>query len=182
LTAYRINCSCHFQNELSKLREQFESDFSIWKREFEAATKLRECEKENLIRHQCRLERDHQIDSIVNKMDDEALKHQQEFELKLSRMREKFEAEIRDLEFNEKTTKEKFVETRSKLAESEANIQNLEATVKQLQIQLGHTQKICDTYSKEKDNMKDSARQEIQSELKAMQRDHSSEIHRIYTR
>jgi hypothetical protein len=68
---------------LTKLQEQFESDFSIWKREFEASTKLRECEKENLIRQQCRLERDHQIDSIVNKVDCEAIKSQQDFEVKL---------------------------------------------------------------------------------------------------
>ena len=55
----------------------------IWKREHEAAYKLREVERENQIRQQCRVERDRQIDDIVAKVDAEALRNQQEHETKL---------------------------------------------------------------------------------------------------
>ncbi|CAM6032178.1 unnamed protein product, partial [Sphagnum compactum] len=68
-------------NDLKKLEEQFETDFAVWKREYETTMKLRECERENYIRQQNRMERDRQIDSIVAKVDAEALKNQQEFEM-----------------------------------------------------------------------------------------------------
>lgn len=69
--------------ELNKIQEQYETDFKIWKREFENKMKLRESEKENSIREQYRLERDRQIDAIISKMDMESTKNQQDYEGKL---------------------------------------------------------------------------------------------------
>lgn len=71
------------QMEMSKVQEQYESDFKIWKRDCESKMKLRESERENSLREQYRLERDRQIDAIVNKVDNESLKNQQELESKL---------------------------------------------------------------------------------------------------
>lgn len=71
------------QNDMKKLEEQFETDFAVWKREYETTMKLRECERENYIRQQSRAERDRQIESIIAKVDGEALKNQQEFEIKM---------------------------------------------------------------------------------------------------
>lgn len=71
------------QNDIKKLEEQFETDFAVWKREYETTMKLRECERENYIRQQSRAERDRQIESIIAKVDGEALKNQQEFEIKM---------------------------------------------------------------------------------------------------
>lgn len=68
------------QIELNKIKEQFEADFKIWKREFETKMKMRESEKEGIIREQYRLERDKQIDSIVAKVDAESIKNQQDFD------------------------------------------------------------------------------------------------------
>lgn len=65
------------------MREQYESDFVIWKREQETIHNMREVELANTIRQQSRLERDQQIDSIISKVDAEALKTQQEYENKL---------------------------------------------------------------------------------------------------
>lgn len=45
--------------------------------------KLREVERENYIKQQSRIERDRQIDAIVAKVDAEALKNQQEHEMKI---------------------------------------------------------------------------------------------------
>jgi len=70
------------QMELTKIQEQFETDFKIWKREYETKMKLRETERENALREQYRLERDRQIDAIVNKVDAESMKNQQDYELK----------------------------------------------------------------------------------------------------
>lgn len=66
------------------MREQCEADFAIWKREHESALKLREVERENSIRNQCRVDRDRQIDAIVAKVDAEVLKNQHDFDSKIS--------------------------------------------------------------------------------------------------
>lgn len=69
--------------ELASIREQYESDFAIWKREHESAFKLREVEMENAVRQQCRIDRDKQIDNIIAKVDAETLKNQKDFDSKI---------------------------------------------------------------------------------------------------
>ncbi|XP_070501319.1 centrosomal protein of 131 kDa isoform X2 [Chironomus tepperi] len=170
------------QMELNKIQEQYETDFKIWKREFENKMKLRESEKENLIREQNRLERDRQIDAIISKMDMESTKNQQDYEGKLNRMKEKYEHEIREVENSEKVLKDKYIETRTRLAESEANTQNLKAMVTQMELQLNHLTKLCEKYTAEKDNLKEEARSEIKTELQTINKEHEMEIQRIYSR
>ena len=153
-----------WQSEIASIREQYDSDFAIWKREQETIFKLREVESSNAIRQQCRLERDKQIDSIVAKVDAEALKTQQDYEGKIryiycishlirvcisksdfpfcSRVKTQYENELRDLERAERISRDKYTETRSKLAECEATIQNLQSTIKQFEMQLNHSQRV----------------------------------------
>lgn len=59
-----------------------------------------------------------------------------------SRVKEKYEREIKELEKQESETKEKYIESKGRLAECEANITNLQATVKQLDTQLTHFKKV----------------------------------------
>lgn len=66
------------------MRDQYDADFEIWKHEHESALKLREVERENSIRNQCRVDRDRQIDAIVAKVDAEVLKNQHDFDSKLT--------------------------------------------------------------------------------------------------
>lgn len=59
-----------------------------------------------------------------------------------SRIKEKYENELKDMERSERNARDLYNETRSKLAECEANKQNIQSTVKQLEIQLVHAQKV----------------------------------------
>lgn len=70
------------QIEVTKIQEQFEGDFKIWKRDCETKMKLRETERENSVREQYRMERDRQIDAIVAKVDAESIKNQQDYDSK----------------------------------------------------------------------------------------------------
>lgn len=65
-----------------------------------------------------------------------------------SRLKGKYDAELRDMERIERQSHDKYTETRSKIAEYEANIQNLHASVKQLEIQLSHSQRVSSIISK----------------------------------
>lgn len=67
---------------------------------------------------------------------------------KISRIKDKYESELRDLERSERNSRDLYNETRSKLAECEANKQNIQSTVKQLEIQLVHTQKVHSIYER----------------------------------
>lgn len=80
----RLKAADHkHQSDLQSVQAQFESDFMIWRREHETASKLRETERENSVRREAHLERDRQIDGIVAKLDAENQKNQLEFEQKL---------------------------------------------------------------------------------------------------
>ncbi|XP_050079605.1 centrosomal protein of 131 kDa [Anopheles maculipalpis] len=170
------------QDELEKLQKQFESDFAIWKREHERKSKVELEQRENEIRAQCRTERDQQIDRIVAKVDAETQKYQQEFDAKMSRLKEKHEAEQKEAEASEALMKQKYQDARVKLAEAEASIQNMKATAKQTEIQLNHAKKLCDDLLQEKEMMRDEARREVQKDMTNMQREREREIERIYFR
>lgn len=65
-----------------------------------------------------------------------------------SRLKSQYESELREMERNERQTRDKYTEARTKLAECEANAQNLQATVKQFEIQLTHAQRVSDSFGK----------------------------------
>lgn len=73
----------NYQNRLNTMEKQFEADFELWKKEYENNCKIQQAEKENIIRQHYRTERDRQIDTIVQKMDAEALKANEEYEMKI---------------------------------------------------------------------------------------------------
>ncbi|XP_055595351.1 centrosomal protein of 131 kDa-like [Uranotaenia lowii] len=170
------------KEELAKLQNQLEADFAIWKRKHEETARMALEDRENTIRQQLRSERDQQIDRIVAKVDAETQKYQQDFDLKMSRLKEKHSAELREQETAEALLKQKYQDTRTQLAESEATIQNMKSTTKQMELQLTHSKKLCDELLREKETMKDSARKEVQKDLANMQKDHDREIERIYCR
>uniref|UniRef100_A0A182JUB2 Centrosomal protein of 131 kDa n=1 Tax=Anopheles christyi TaxID=43041 RepID=A0A182JUB2_9DIPT len=170
------------QDELEKLQKQYESDFAIWKREHERKSKVELEQRENEIRSQCRTERDQQIDRIVAKVDAETEKYQQEFDAKMSRLKEKHDAEQKEAEASEALMKQKYQDARVKLAEAEATLQNMKATAKQTDIQLNHAKKLCDDLLQEKETMRDEARREVQKDMANMQREREREIERIYFR
>lgn len=58
-------------------------------------------------------------------------------------MKSQHENELREVEQNERKTREKFMETRSKLTQVEGDVKNLNATINQLEMQLAHTKKVC---------------------------------------
>lgn len=70
-----------------------------------------------------------------------------------SRLKDKYEQEIRELEMTEKLTRDRFNETRNKLAECEATIQNNQALIKQHELELNHSKKVIKISSSEETNV-----------------------------
>lgn len=59
-----------------------------------------------------------------------------------SRLKDKYDKDLQELESVEKSLREKYAETRSKLAESDAQARNFQAEIKQLQMELDHSKKV----------------------------------------
>lgn len=59
------------------------------------------------------------------------------------RLKEKFDAEIRDLEVSEKAIKSKYNETKGKLVEKEDEVINLKTNARQLEKELEEAKKVC---------------------------------------
>jgi chromosome segregation ATPase len=59
------------------------------------------------------------------------------------RLKEKFDAEIRDLEASEKAIKSKYNETKVKLVENEDEVINLKTNARQLGKELEEAKKVC---------------------------------------
>ncbi|TMW52960.1 hypothetical protein DOY81_001993 [Sarcophaga bullata] len=171
-----------FLNRLNTMEKQYEADFEVWKTEYENKCKVQQVEKENAIRQHYRAERDRQIDAIVQRMDAESLKNNEEFENKISRLKEKYEKDIQELESVEKSVREKYAETRNKLAESDAQARNFQAEIKQLQLELEHSKKMCSEFLTERDQLRESLRSEIQNEVQALKQERDQEIQKIHKR
>ncbi|XP_061393155.1 centrosomal protein of 131 kDa [Musca vetustissima] len=171
-----------FLNRINTIEKQYEADFELWKKEYESQCKAQQAEKENSIRQHYRAERDRQIDAIVQRMDAEALKNNEEFENKMSRLREKYEKDLQELENLEKSVREKYNDTRSKLAESDAQVRNFQAEVKQLQIELEHSKKMSSELLMERDRLRENLRNEVQSEVQALKMERDEEIQKIHKR
>uniref|UniRef100_A0A0A1XT81 5-azacytidine-induced protein 1 n=1 Tax=Zeugodacus cucurbitae TaxID=28588 RepID=A0A0A1XT81_ZEUCU len=171
-----------YQNRINTIEKQYEADFELWKRDYENECKVSQVEKENAIRQHYRAERDRQIDAIVSRMDAEALKHADEHEAKLNRLKEKYEKDLQLVENAERSLREKFTDTRSSLAEADAKVRNSEAEIKQLKMELEHSKKMCNDFLADRDQLRDNLRNEIQSEVAVIKSERDNEIQKIHKR
>ncbi|KAH8345493.1 hypothetical protein KR084_005222, partial [Drosophila pseudotakahashii] len=171
-----------YQNRINTIEQQYTADFELWKAEHENKAKLAQAEKENSIRQHYRAERDRQLDELVVRMEADALQHGEEHELKMNRLKEKYEKDLVLAESVEKSLREKYAETRGKLAEADAQVRNSQAEVKQLQLELSHSKKMCGDILMERDRLRDSLNADIQSELGVLSERHKQEMEQLQKR
>ncbi|XP_017012476.3 centrosomal protein of 131 kDa [Drosophila takahashii] len=171
-----------YQNRINTIEQQYTADFELWKAEHENKAKLAQAEKENAIRQHYRAERDRQLDELVVRMEADALQHGEEHELKMNRLKEKYEKDLVLAESVEKSLREKYAETRGKLAEADAQVRNSQAEVKQLQLELSHSKKMCGDIIMERDRLRDNLNADIQSELGVLSERHKQEMEQLQKR
>ncbi|KAH8254369.1 hypothetical protein KR032_009690, partial [Drosophila birchii] len=171
-----------YQNRINTIEQQYQADFELWKTEHENKAKLAQAEKENAIRQHYRAERDRQLDELVVRMEADALQHGEEHEQKIARLKEKYEKDLVLAENVEKSLREKYAETRGKLAEADAQVRNSQAEVKQLQLELGHSKKMCGDIISERDRLRDNLNADIQGELAVLTERHKQEMDQLQKR
>lgn len=171
-----------YQNRINTIEQQYLAEFELWKTEYENKCKLSQVEKENAIRQHYRAERDRQLDELVVRMEADALQSGEEHEQKILRLKEKYEKDLTVAENVEKSLREKYAEIRGKLAESDAQVRNSQAEVKQLQLELGHSKKMCGDIINERDKLRDNLTTDVQNEVGLLNERHKQEMEQLQKR
>ncbi|XP_030763826.1 centrosomal protein of 131 kDa-like [Sitophilus oryzae] len=180
-------------NELKLLKEATRLEFETWKANFNKNQATALIEKEAAIREQHRKERDQEIEKVIERLEREAgetkCQIEQSTENRISRLKEKYEKEIQDLETSEKEAKNKYLETKTKLIENEEVIIGLQASLKQLETQLNEYKQQTENFNKERAEMKEILRQEMKKEMEALEKEvaqlknnRDKEIQQLYSR
>ncbi|KAK9883551.1 hypothetical protein WA026_001730 [Henosepilachna vigintioctopunctata] len=162
-------------NEVKLVKESVLIELENWKNSFKKKQLALLMEKETSIRQECRKERDREIEIVIERLESEAnnskiqLEHTTENRIK--RLREKYEAEIRDLEMLEKDSQNKYSECRSKLLEYEDAILNLRTTMKQLEIQLTDEKLKRSKLESEREEIRKTIRKEYEDKIQRLERE-----------
>ncbi|PNF24240.1 hypothetical protein B7P43_G15006 [Cryptotermes secundus] len=163
------------QNEIKSLKEALEIEKEAWINSYkkDQATYISRLESE--IRNQCKRERDKDIELVIERLEAEATQSKTELEQatdnRLRRLKEKFDAEIKDLELSEKAIKTKYNEAKGKLVEKEDEVINLKANARQLQKELEEARKIIDKLSAERAELKEIVRKEVMNQVTAAEQE-----------
>ncbi|XP_036140983.1 centrosomal protein of 131 kDa isoform X2 [Monomorium pharaonis] len=174
----------HFQKELEKLKEQHEiakknfeeslrKEWLAWADNYKKEQSITFTRSETAIRNKCQKERDKQIEIAIVRLEKESreieAKLQKSFDNKLELMKEDYDAKLQAaiksesiykkklplLEEKLKCTEIQFEKTENKLKECILNLNNMNETIVKLTIQ--------------RDNAKELARQEIETEKKELE-------------
>ena len=157
------------EKELRELREQLTIEKESWEemymRKQEAVLK----EREEAIRDKLRIERDRQIDSVIEKLEDEGAKtvreNEAQLELRVRRVKDKFDAQLRDVEQSEQACIAKYNAARQRLVESNEECASLRGAMAQRDRDLAAEREITSRLTSERDKVSDIVRVEFSDKL-----------------
>ncbi|XP_069695012.1 calponin homology domain-containing protein DDB_G0272472 isoform X2 [Periplaneta americana] len=162
-------CERKHKNEVKSMKETAEIEKETWMHNYKKEQAKLLSERELEIKDQFKRERDKEIELVIEKLESEATKTRTEMEQtmdsRLRRLKEKFDAEIKDMEESEKALKNKYNDIKGILVEKEDEVINLKANARQLDKELEEAKKIVDRLSGERIDMKEIIRKEFQEQL-----------------
>ncbi|XP_065223192.1 centrosomal protein of 131 kDa-like [Planococcus citri] len=153
------------QEEMKKMQQNFESEKQIWMKN----QIIELSDREGKIREQCKKERDKHIELIVQKLENENTEREAASEQKIKRMKEKYEAEIHDLETVTENLKRKLNECRSEIQKNEELVSQLRAQLNQSQTEYLILKEKYDRLLAEQGEMQTAAKSELTTRLHILQ-------------
>ncbi|GJQ73728.1 hypothetical protein Trydic_g14062 [Trypoxylus dichotomus] len=180
-------------NERKLLKETVAIETETWKNNYRKQQILQAIEKEAKMREQFKKERDKEIEEVIERLEIEAnetkIQMEQATENRIRRIKEKFEAEIIDLEQSEKQTQVKYTETKTRLLECEDTVIELRANIKLLEIQLKESKELLDKMMEERIQLKEIVRNEMKQDLSSLEKEvarlreeNDKELQQVYSR
>ncbi|XP_049858060.1 centrosomal protein of 131 kDa isoform X2 [Schistocerca gregaria] len=157
------------QTELQIVRETLEMQKAAWMHDCEKTQKLYLLEKETEIREEYKRNRDREIEKAIEKLEEDCERMKSETEkaaeAKALRLKEQYEADVRELETVISTLRSKYDDIKEKLNEREGELAHLNTSIRQLQKELSESQKLIEQFSSERANAKEIIRKEFLSQI-----------------
>ncbi|XP_072044275.1 centrosomal protein of 131 kDa-like [Amphiura filiformis] len=159
------------RTEVKELEERLKIEKQSWEENYMKKQETVLVSKERELREQVRRDRDKEIELVITRLEDDAATSREEAERtaenRVKRIRDKYEAELKEIELSERNTQERYNELKAKLGEVEGENIRLGGLLKQKEQEVDDVKKVCDRLTKERNNVQEVIRQEFADRLVA---------------
>ncbi|XP_073683888.1 centrosomal protein of 131 kDa [Garra rufa] len=157
------------QVEIKALKERLEIEKQTWEENYMKKEEAWLLTRERELKEEVRRGRDKEIELAIHRLEEETRGAREECERaadnRIKRVREKYEAELRDLERSERTALQKQQEIREKHNEMEAELLRLQSLLRQREQEISDLTQARDKLSDERRSLAEVIRQEFAERL-----------------
>uniref|UniRef100_A0A3B4YE92 Centrosomal protein 131 n=1 Tax=Seriola lalandi dorsalis TaxID=1841481 RepID=A0A3B4YE92_SERLL len=157
------------QVEMKALQERLDIEKQTWEENYKKKEEAWLLSRERELKDELRRERDKEIELAIWTLEEETSKDKEECERaadnRLKRVREKYEAELRELERSERTAVEKQQELRKQQMDTEGELIRLQALLRQKEQEVEDITQTRDKLADERRSLAEVVRQEFADRL-----------------
>ncbi|XP_062858951.1 centrosomal protein of 131 kDa isoform X2 [Trichomycterus rosablanca] len=161
------------QVEMKALRERLEIEKQTWEENYMKKREMWLLTRERELKEEVRRGRDKEIELAIQKLEKETSSTREECERaaenRVKRVREKYEAELQELEHSEQAAVEKQQEMKKRLTEMEGELFRLQAVLSQKEQQITDITQIRDKMAEERRSLAEVIREEFAERLVVME-------------
>ncbi|XP_022092605.1 centrosomal protein of 131 kDa-like [Acanthaster planci] len=162
---------CRHRAEVKDLEERLKIEKEAWEENYMKKQETWLLSKERELKEHVRKDRDKEIELVITRLEEDAATGREECERaaenRVKRIRDKYEAELREIELSERNTQERYNEMKARLADVEGENIRISGLMKQKEQEVKDIKKICDRLTTERNNVQDVIRQEFADRLVA---------------
>ncbi|CAF1152176.1 unnamed protein product [Didymodactylos carnosus] len=167
--AARLEQERRHQGEIRELKEKLEIEKQSWEENYMKKQETNLAGKERELRDQMKRERDKEIEKVISQLETDTTMSKEEAERaaenRVKRIRDKYESELREVEYSERQTQERYNQLKAQYTEVEGDNERFKVIVKQKDTEINDIRKITDTLQKERERLSDIIRQEFADRL-----------------
>ncbi|XP_051530073.1 centrosomal protein of 131 kDa isoform X2 [Myxocyprinus asiaticus] len=157
------------QVEIKALKERLEIEKQTWEENYMKKEEAWLLSRERELKEEVRRGRDKEIELAIQRLEEETRGAREECERaadnRIKRIREKYEAELQDLECSERAALQKQQEMREKQSEMEGELLRLQSLLRQREQEISDLAKSRDKLSEERRSLAEVIRQEFAERL-----------------
>ncbi|KAM4715450.1 centrosomal protein of 131 kDa isoform 2-T4 [Anableps anableps] len=157
------------QMEMKILQERLDVEKQTWEENYKKKEEAWMLSRERELKEELRRERDKEIEIAIWTLEEETSKDKEECERaadnRVKRLREKYDAELRELERSERAAVEKQQEARKQQVETEGELIRLQAVLRQKEQEIQDVTQTRDKLSEERRSLAEVIRQEFADRL-----------------
>ncbi|XP_050777070.1 centrosomal protein of 131 kDa isoform X2 [Gopherus flavomarginatus] len=159
----------HELAEVKVLKDRLEIEKQMWEANYMKKEEAWLLSRERELKEEVRKERDKEIELVIQRLEADMSSTKEECERvaenRIKRVRDKYEAELQELERSERKLQERCNELKGRLAEREGENMHLQGLVKHKEQEVEDIRKVKDQLAKERSSLSEVIRQEFADRL-----------------